>query len=93
MLIYRVQLPEDAALNQARATVTLAPNPSTTPLTLGTGTTGDRTASQSQETTVPETQPPTVGGSGDPSAPTRPIFLRRLIDYMWSDPHSRICEL
>ena len=88
MLIYRVQLPEDAALNQARATVTLAPNPSTTPLTLGTGTTGDRTASQN-----PETQPPTVGGSGDPSAPTRPIFLRRLIDYMWSDPHSRICEL
>jgi len=91
VLIHRVQLPEDAALDEAVTTATPAPNPPTVASTLDTRTTNDTSASQTPEATAPEAQLPTAGGNVGTTSPTGSRFLP-LIDYMWNDPHSRTCE-
>ena len=93
MLIYRVQLPEDAESSQAAAAATPASNSLTVAPAPNTGTTGSETTPQNSETTAPETQLPAAGGSTGATGPTIPPSLRSLLDYMWNDPHTRICEL
>lgn len=92
MLIHRVQLPEDTALSQVAVAATPAPNPSTAATTLGEQTANSTSAPQTQETTSPETQLPTAGENTGTTGSTRPALIWNLIDYMWNDPHSRICE-
>ena len=89
MLICRVQLPEDTALNQAAAAAVPAPNPSTRVVT---GNTGDRNTSQNSPTTTPVARPPTVGAGAGTTGPSSSGFLTYLVNHVWSDPHLRICE-
>ena len=70
---------------------TPTPNPSTVAATPDAQTTNNTTASRTAETASPETRLPTSGESTGTAGPTRPTFIWHLIDYMWNDPHSRIC--
>lgn len=88
MLIHRVQLPEDNALNQA----TQVPNPSTTTASTNTVATDDENASQDSEAASLVTEPPVDGRTTDAADTARPGFIGFWIDYVRSDPHLKTCQ-
>ena len=90
VLICRVQLPEDTALDQAAAAP--AQNPPVPVTTPDTANTGSRTTSQNTPAAAPDPRPPTVGGGTGATGPQRPGFIMYLVDHVWGDPHLRICK-